>query len=47
MLSHNFLGKDWTSKYRPWNIIFTKDFEDKKEAMAYEKWLKVAQAEDL
>jgi len=38
--SHNKLGKGWTSKYRPWKLIFTKIFEAKKEAMAYEKWLK-------
>jgi putative endonuclease len=40
ILSHNELGKDWTSKYRPWKIIYTKEFESKKEAMEYEKWLK-------
>jgi putative endonuclease len=39
-LSHNELGSDWTSKYRPWKIIFTKEFNVKIEAMAYEKWLK-------
>ena len=40
MLSHNQLGKDWSAKYRPWKIIYTKEFENKKEAMEYEKWLK-------
>jgi putative endonuclease len=40
MISHNELGKDWTAKYRPWKIIFTKEFEIKKESMNYEKWLK-------
>ena len=40
MLSHNQLGKDWSAKYRPWKIIYTKEFEIKKEAMEYEKWLK-------
>jgi putative endonuclease len=40
LLSHNELGHDWTSKYRPWKLIYTKDFEIKKEATAYEKWLK-------
>ena len=34
--SHNELGKGWTSKYRPWKIIYTKLFEDKKECMRYE-----------
>lgn len=40
ILSHNVLGDDWTSKYGPWKIIYTKEFESKKEAMEYEKWLK-------
>ncbi len=40
MLSHNFLGNDWTAKYRPWIIIYTKEFNEKSEAMKHEKWLK-------
>jgi putative endonuclease len=40
MLSHNFLGKDWTAKYRPWTIIYTKEFSEKSEAIKHEKWLK-------
>jgi putative endonuclease len=40
ILSHNVLGHDWSPKYRPWKIIYTKEFESKKEAMEYEKWLK-------
>jgi putative endonuclease len=38
--SHNKFGHDWTAKYRPWKLIFTKAFSDKAEAMQYEKWLK-------
>lgn len=30
VLSHNELGKDWTAKYRPWKLVFTKDFDSKK-----------------
>ena len=40
MLSHNLLGKGWTSRYRPWKIIYTKEFNNKVEAMRHEKWLK-------
>ena len=40
MLSHNCLGKDWTSIYRPWKVIYTKEVNIKVEAMKYEKWLK-------
>ena len=38
--SHNEFGKDWTARYRPWKLIYTKEFEIKTEAMIYEKWLK-------
>ena len=40
LLSHNELGKDWTSRYRPCKLIYTKEFIDKSEAMKLEKWLK-------
>ena len=40
LLSHQALGKDWTSKFRPWKLIYTKEFIEKREAMQYEKWLK-------
>ena len=45
--SHNYLGKDWTAKYRPWKLIYTKEFATKKEAMAYEKWLKTGAGRDF
>ncbi len=38
--SHNEFGDDWTSKYRPWKLIYSKEFDSKKEAMNYEKFLK-------
>jgi putative endonuclease len=38
--SYNEFGKDWTSRYRPWKLIYTKEFKNKSEAMAYERWLK-------
>ena len=40
LLSHNKRGKDWTCKFRPWRLIFTKEFNDKIECMSFEKWLK-------
>jgi putative endonuclease len=40
-VSHNILGiKGWTKAFRPWTVIYTKDFSNKNEAMTYEKWLK-------
>ncbi|MBA5629645.1 GIY-YIG nuclease family protein [Moheibacter lacus] len=47
ILSHNEFGLGWTAKYRPWKIIFTKDFETKKEAMDFEKWLKSGVGRDF
>ena len=46
-LSHNELGHDWTSKYRPWKLIYTKIFTTKAEAAAYEKWLKSGVGRDF
>jgi putative endonuclease len=40
LMSHNEFGMDWTKSCRPWRVIFTKQFDEKKQAMAYEKWLK-------
>ena len=47
LISHNFLGNDWTAKYRPWKLIFTKEFENKTDAMKYEKWLKSGMGRDF
>ncbi|MEP6677303.1 MAG: GIY-YIG nuclease family protein [Ferruginibacter sp.] len=47
LLSHNKLGKGWTSKYRPWQLIYMKEFDNKAEAMAYEKWLKSGVGRDF
>ena len=40
LLSHNKLGKDWTSSYRPWELIYSKEFNTKTEAIEHERWLK-------
>ena len=47
LLSHNELGKDWTAKYRPWQLIYYKEFLIKKDAMEYEKWLKSGVGRDF
>ena len=47
LLSHNELGKDWTANYRPWQLIYSKEFATKKEAMEYEKWLKTGAGRDF
>jgi len=45
--SHNELGKDWTAKYRPWQFIYTKEFDSKTEALIHEKWLKTGAGRDF
>ncbi|MBK6398171.1 MAG: GIY-YIG nuclease family protein [Bacteroidetes bacterium] len=48
LLSHQELGnKDWTTKYRPWKVIFTKEFTNKSDAMKLEKWLKTGVGRDF
>ena len=47
LLSHNKLGKKgWTIKFRPWELVFTEEFEGKKEAMKREKQLKSAKGRE-
>jgi putative endonuclease len=45
--SHNEFGKGWTARYRPWKIIYRKEFTSKKEAMDYERWLKSGLGRDF
>ena len=43
LLSHNDeRNTGWTSKYRPWEIIYTEEFENKTEALKREKQLKTS-----
>jgi len=37
---HNTIEKGFTSRYRPWEIVFTKKYKTKAEAMAVEKKIK-------
>ena len=46
--SHNFLAKKgWTIKFRPWELIYTEEFETKIEAMKREKELKTARGREF
>jgi putative endonuclease len=47
LLSHYELGKDWTAKYRPWQMIYSREFVTKSDAMEYEKWLKTGVSRDF
>ena len=39
--SHNKLAKKgYTTKYRPWQVVYVQFFESKKETIAREKFLK-------
>jgi putative endonuclease len=41
LLSHNQLGtKDWTKRYRPWNLVYTETYPSKSSALKREKELK-------
>jgi len=47
LISHNLLGNEWTKRFRPWKLIFTKSFLTKKEALNFEKWLKTGVGRDF
>ncbi len=41
LLSHNELGtKDWTKRYRPWELVYTESYQTKLSALKREKELK-------
>jgi putative endonuclease len=41
LIEHNSVGEGkWTSARGPWKLVYTKEFETKKEAMAHERFLK-------
>jgi len=37
---HNTIEKGFTSKYRPWEKVFIKEFDSKKEALLIERKIK-------
>ncbi len=40
--SHNSLNKKgWTLRFRPWKVVFVRFFTPKKEAILFEKFLKI------
>ncbi len=47
LVSHNQLGVGWTSKFRPWKLIFTKEVKTKAEALKFEKGLKSGAERDF
>lgn len=38
--SHQFLGKGWTARYRPWVVVYCEVFHTKKEAIDRETHFK-------
>ena len=39
--AHNtYSKKGWTKNFRPWKVIYTEQFIEKREALAREKWFK-------
>ena len=48
LLSHNELAtKGYTVRFRPWVLMYTEDYETKKEAMIREKQLKSAKGREF
>lgn len=45
--SHNVLGKEWTSRYRPWKLIYSKELDEQSATMQYEAWLKTGVGRDF
>lgn len=37
---HNMIEKEFTARYRPWELVFTKEYPTKKDAQAAERKVK-------
>jgi putative endonuclease len=44
---HNTIEKGFTSRYRPWEIVFTKEYSSKEEAVFAEKKIKSWKRKDI
>ena len=44
---HNSGGSRWTKRGIPWKIVYTKKFENKRDAIKYEKFLKNLKNKDF
>jgi putative endonuclease len=48
LASHNDdRNRDWTKSYRPWEIVYTEQFNTKKEALTREKQLKSSKGREF
>ena len=48
LFSHNYgLKNSYTSKFRPWTLIYSEEIKDKKSALIREKQLKTAQGREF
>ena len=44
---HNSIEKGFTSRYRPWEIVYTKKYSDKTSALKAEKKIKTWKSRDM
>jgi putative endonuclease len=45
--SHNELGvRGWTTRFRPWILVYTEEYESKPEAMGREKYYKTGKGRE-
>jgi putative endonuclease len=48
LLSHNQLRtKDWTKRYRPWELVYTESYQTKSSALKREKELKTGMVREF
>jgi len=48
LIAHNHTAnKGWTSKFKPWKVIYSENFKTKAEAMNREKQLKSAKGREF
>jgi putative endonuclease len=45
--AHNNLPKGWTKSFRPWRLVHTEEFEEKRQALSRKQELKSHQGRDF
>jgi len=43
---HNHLGQGFTARYRPWKLVFTKEYPTRQQAQAAEKKIKARKSKE-
>ena len=47
LISHNLYPKGWTKRGIPWKLVYKKEFQNREEALYWEKFIKAQKRRDI